>query len=322
MQTADPQYWLRCNGEPLASRIWPAPDELIAYVALVAAIEHKPLVPTTAPGSDALVQDVSAAVAELPPSIQTRVDHPLLGIFLARGLGCSGIADVVRYGQHVLGVAVLLDLGVLEDRTANRWASWKESHSLAAGSAAPVRVQIEPASDDDRKNAIQFVLLHEFGHVLTAGRGFLPDWWTDPDALAAPGTYPYLGLSWTIDTHRQIVPNGEPQQALQRHLIHTRTTSSTDAGLLAAYAALDATNLPTLYAANNAYDDLAEVFAVYVHTVLMGRPFEVSIEGRQGWVAVSGAASIARRCAQKYQFIAQRLRLPGPRIAATRLASH
>jgi hypothetical protein len=50
-----------------------------------------------------------------------------------------------------------------------------------------------------------------------------------------------------------------------------------------AYRNLARTNFPTMYAATNPGDDFAESFANYVHTRLLGRPFEVSVleDGRE-----------------------------------------
>jgi molybdopterin-binding protein len=47
--------------------------------------------------------------------------------------------------------------------------------------------------------------------------------------------------------------------------------------MVATYESLERTNFVTLYAATHPADDFAEAFASYVHGVLMGRPWEISI---------------------------------------------
>jgi hypothetical protein len=47
--------------------------------------------------------------------------------------------------------------------------------------------------------------------------------------------------------------------------------------MLDVYGALEHTSFATLYAATNPFDDFAEAFASYVHSELMGKPWEIRI---------------------------------------------
>jgi hypothetical protein len=47
--------------------------------------------------------------------------------------------------------------------------------------------------------------------------------------------------------------------------------------MLEVYKALRATSFATAYAVTNAYEDFAESFATYVHTVLMGKRYVLRI---------------------------------------------
>jgi hypothetical protein len=301
MQTMNPDFWMRCRQLPVQHRVAPAPDELLHHIGQVEG-----RLPLTEPlrAVPGFIEDLLAALTDLPYPVRALVEGPLLGIFLARGLGCTGIADVVRCGEEVLGVAVVLNVGALEHRTANTWASWKEAKWLKESLAPNLKVRIEEGLGDVRKNAIQFVLLHEFGHVLTAGSGWLPDWWIDPANVLSPHWYPYLALSWTVDPHRQIVPTDSRSRNLCDRLRGTPSRVASSQDVLGLYHALDCTTFTSLYAANNAFDDLAECFALYVHIVLMCRPYQVEFDVFGKTVIVSSATSVAQRCAEKFQFIA------------------
>lgn len=167
----------------------------------------------------------------------------MLGIFLARGLGY----------------------------TANSWATWKEGRPFATLVMARLRVRIEHPAGDLRKNAIPFILLHEFGHVLTAGAGCLPDWWAAPATLGPPERYPCLAPSWTIDALRNIVPADPAHHAVYNGLARAALRRADAEHALGLYQALQATAWPSLYAANYPYDDFAECFALYLHTWVLGR---------------------------------------------------
>ena len=69
------------------------------------------------------------------------------------------------------------------------------------------------------------------------------------------------------------------------------------------YAALEKTNFPTLYAATNPFDDFAESFASYVHTVLMRKPFAVRIYRDGRLEKEYGSCWDQPRCAEKRKIL-------------------
>jgi len=69
-----------------------------------------------------------------------------------------------------------------------------------------LEAQIAAPQDDHRQGALQYLLLHEFGHVLAAGRGLLPEWWNDAQAMRETDDYLYLPLAWRITPEKEVVP--------------------------------------------------------------------------------------------------------------------
>jgi hypothetical protein len=140
---------------------------------------------------------------------------------------------------------------------------------------------IETPENNNRKNAIQFLLLHEFGHVLTAKSEFLPDWWLGAEKFQSTEEYSYLCLSWQIAMSGEIIPllredfNG--RKMLSYYSDDQSEQRLTGNLIPEMYQRLDKTSFPTLYASTNAYDDFAETFATYAHHVLMKKPLEINI---------------------------------------------
>jgi hypothetical protein len=272
---------------------------VVDHLRRVSLASGEPFAPDAAGASSDFVEDVRLAIDTLPVSIQA-LTGSLLGLFFVRGLGCSAVTDVVVHHQTVLGAIIVIDIGNMRDKTANEWATWKERLPFARTGERELRVTLESPLQNHRSNAIQFLLLHEIGHAVTAGGGFLPDWWTDPKDLDETTAYAFLAQSWVIDhghriCRRQPCVGPEPEFYLGPEL--------ESAEIRRMYAELQGSDFPTLYSTGNPYDDFAECFAVFVHTVIMERPYKVQlIEGGTADL-LADEHMIRARCAEKFALI-------------------
>jgi hypothetical protein len=309
MNTSDPRPWLPANTCPAWSRLGAAPAELIDHLCLLTQDAGHTTLPCAASPSVDFCRDVAHAVAALPPAVLALLHGSLLGLYTARGLGSSAVSEVVLHQGRSLGVVVVLDLDVLQDCSANRWASWKENLPFQLPADSRLRVSLARAGQDNRQHALQFLLLHECGHVLTAGRQFLPDWWLMPQDLGHTHHYPFLALSWRIDAQQDIVPDARHDFTGRDGLAFYGGAKLGGDRVIDLYSALRDTRFATLYAARNAYEDFAESFALYVHTVLLGQPYEVALSGPASRL-LSNAQMVATRCAAKFSFIEGLLQAP------------
>lgn len=276
--TDSPDFWSAMAQLDVVDRHGPAPEELVRYVGMVNQALSVDAIPVAAAAPADFVRDMQTALAQIPASILTMLDGPLLGVFFSIGLGSSAITDVVvNHDGHILGSVVMLDLDAFRDRTANAWATWKENMPFSSSARLRLEVEIADGADNTRANAMQFLLLHEFGHVLTAGQQFLPIWWLPPEAMKQTGDYGFLRLGWQIDADKRIVPKAQEDFAERSGIFYYDTKGLDDAAMLAAYRALQDTSFPSLYASTNAFDDFAETFATYVHSVMLGKPARVRI---------------------------------------------
>lgn len=273
--TSEPQQWRAQLSLPIEQRILSLPDEVRDVVYQVNMATGLDAVPAPCTPDAALQADVRAALTGMPVAVRDLVSPLLLGICTGRGLGSSGITDIVAdaVDGRILGCIVLLDLDLLESHTANSWATWKENlpfggpgFSLAATIAAP--------DDDTRAHALQFLLLHEFGHVVTAGGSFLPRWWEPVPATV----FPFLDLSWHVNAAGRFVPWNSSDFDLRGAVDFYGTNQLHSDTIVTAYAGLEGSDFPSLYGATNPYDDFAECFASYVHSELLGRPYVLRVD--------------------------------------------
>lgn len=274
----DPNLWMQMLDRPVEQRLAPAPEALLDFLAEYEAADGTACRPRPASLPAGFVADVSAALAGLPAAVKHKLEPCLLGVYFVAGLGSSAVSDVVAFGDgSLIGSFVALDVEAMAGRTANQWATWNQNSPFLAAPGLQLSAVIAEAADDDRKAALQFVLLHEFGHVLTAGRDLMPDWWQEAAQFKSPEAYSFLPLSWDIGADGKIVPQAGQDFPLRARVGFYGKRTLPGEHIPEIYRDLEKTQFPSLYGSLSVYEDFAECFATYVHTVLMGRPNTVQI---------------------------------------------
>jgi hypothetical protein len=281
--TAHPQQWTARQAQPFHERILPLPREVRDFVHQVNLATGVEAVPAAVLPDERMRADLREALLGMPDAVRALVDPLLLGICVGRGLGSSGITDVVADAQgRLLGCVVLLDLDLLEAHSANTWATWKENLPFATGAGYSLAATIAAPGQDTRANALQFLLLHEFGHVLSADGDFLPRWW---EPVPGDQHHAYLDLSWVVSPTGRFVPRADFEL---RGVVDFYGNNQLFAdAIVTAYSGLECSDFPSLYGATNPYDDFAECFASYVHSEMLGRPYvlRVDLDGTpQAWL--------------------------------------
>jgi len=306
-------FWSEAMKKPVLQRIGIAPGELIAFHNLdniAAGIPNRPRRPEV---NNDFLADVRMALADLPPQILKLIEPKLAGIYLVQDLGGTAMTDYIDGGWFRRDIGwIALDAGVLSRYNANAWATWKENTPFKQGPGFSLEAVIENPANDNRRNAIRYILLHEIGHILSIGEKIHPRW--DRRSPTPLDEFPFAKLSW------EAVVGRNPYAS---HFDHTvfRDRSSVvyyfgaelpAQKMAATYGALERTNFPTLYAATNPGDDFAESFASYVHTVMQNRPWEIRIFADAKPAKTYRACWKEPRCAEKRKLLEQILGLPRP----------
>jgi hypothetical protein len=273
--TSDPQHWHAQLARPIQERILPLPDEVREFVHQVNMATGVDAIPSSCTPDAALQADLRSALAGMPAAVLDLVGPLLLGVCVGRGLGSSGVTDVVAdaVDGRILGGIVLLDMDLMAAQTANAWATWKENLPFG-GPGFALTATIAAPHEDTRAHALQFLLLHEFGHVVTAGGTFLPRWWEPVPAAY----FPFLDLSWRIDEDGRFAAWRGSDFELRGVVDFYGVNKLHSDAIVTAYAGLEGSDFPSLYGATNPYDDFAECFASYVHSEMLGRPYVLRVD--------------------------------------------
>jgi hypothetical protein len=294
--------WRGPMQKPLDQRHGAAPPALISY--LVADNEKMGFAerPRAAAMDAAFIADVEAALRGLPAPVRRALDRKFAGVYFVEGLGSTGWTEALLDGKgNAKAGVIVLDYGVLQKLSANAWASWKENTPFMPDARYALQARIETPGEDTRRQAIQYILLHEIGHVLAVGTRLHP--WNDVAPGKAPGRWPFMDLSWVVSPGGQYVSRFDHVFPTRASVVYYLGAKLEGARMEEAYTFLRGTSFVTLYGATNPFDDFAEAFASYAHTRLMGRPWEIVIakDGRE--VLRYGACWEEERCAAKRRMV-------------------
>ena len=298
-----PGFWRAALAQPVEQRIGPAPAELIEILTLDNVVHGYPNRPRSPRLTPEFLADVRRAFAELPEAVKRAAAPKLAGIYFVDDLGGTGFTDEVNdpSGNPTLGF-IVLDPSVLMRHTANGWASWKDSTPFKPAPDWRISVRIEDNANDNRANAIQYILLHELGHVLAIGANIHPSWTLSPKEVGPTQHFPYFEQSWRVDGDRYATVFDEEFKARDNVVFYFGAKLKAES-MPSIYEAVQRTSFPTLYAATHPGDDFAEAFASYVHVILMKKPFEIRIERAGVPVKTFGACWSEPRCRWKRAFL-------------------
>jgi len=292
-------FWQDYRRGNLEDRLHAIPEPLLDYLHLDNRLNGYDTRPQAAVADEAFLRNVRQAMAELPGPVQEAVKEKLIGIFFVRDLGTTGYTEAVAdpQGRPAAGF-VVLDVGSLL-QTANAWATSRENTVFQNDGGGRLQVTLEEPPNDNSKNAIQFILLHEFGHLVSIGERFHPDWLDAAKPVGAIEEYLFYPLSWRKAKDGSKVSLFEdvfPERRDVRFYGEARLKSSRMADV---YRRLAMTNFVSLYGATSPFEDFAESFALYVHSVWMKKPYRVEIMQSGHQVFLYESCWDQPRCAAK-----------------------
>lgn len=298
-------FWAAAFAKPLEQRFGTAPDELLVFLNLDNIAEGYPNSPHAAILPEDFARDVRDAIAELPALVKSLIDRKLAGIYFVKDLGGTGYTDYVRGNatERDAGL-IVLDMAVLSKQTANAWATWKENTPFKPDARVRLEATIEASAQDNRKNAIQYILLHELGHILSIGENIHPVWDKPPNSEPGLDKFPFANLAWEIDqAGNRYSSRFDAKFPERKDVVYYFGAKLDGKAMAGVYEKLEGTSFPTLYAATHPGDDFAESFVSYVHTVMMKRPWEIRLFQDGKLIRSVGLCWEEKRCAEKRRLL-------------------
>lgn len=310
--SADP--W---QSTPVVDRIQRhAATEMIEFLRQENASYSLTEVPKRATAPTEFLTDLRAALGRLPASILRLIAESLTAITLVEHLGSTAFTELILdVDDTPVAGFIVLDVGRL-NRSANAWATYKANTPFSSSEGLALTATIATAENDNRSHAIQYILLHEIAHVLAAVDGTIHPRWdrAPPDDRHLKKQFPFTALSWKSKdgTYLGRLDDVWPQRS-QIHYYADPKDQIPIQKAPASYSNFSISNFPTLYAATNPYDDFAESFVNYVHTMLLSHPYEVTLHTGET-VTTYEACWRLPRCQSKRRVLESWLRTQGVSI--------
>lgn len=293
--------WLEFAGKDIKDRILPAPDIIIDYLRKDNQFQGYKERPQKPEIDAEFFSDIVRAIVELPKSVKNHIHDHVVAVFLVEKLGGTAYGELLRdFENNKLGF-IVLDVGSL-NRKANEWISWRANSPFAMKGIYIIEAEIESKRNDYRKAAIQYILLHEVGHLVGVAKGAHPNWFGG----GHPQKWPFTKLSWL--TLEQGLKGKSKFDETFTNRSKLKFYSFKDAPLTSkeidlTYSQLSKTDFVSLYAATNMYDDFAETYAMYVHVVLQNRPWKIGIMKEGQTVREISNPVVDKRCESKRMYI-------------------
>lgn len=238
----------------------------------------------------------------LPSPVKRLAERYVAAIFLVEDNFGSARVEAVRDEQgNIVGGYLALNLSVLA-RPANAWITWRENSAFGTNEEPDIRITLQPPESNTVENALQYLFLHELGHIVGMATG-VHGFWAAPETLWLTSSSSYIRLSWVPTANAMLSPWKQQYPVLARPAFYRFENSTLPRSEApAVYSALAQTNLPSLYGSTDPYEDFAESFAIYVHTRLLNRPYQVELQANGATVGRYGSCLQTGRCPQKVRF--------------------
>lgn len=208
----------------------------------------------------------------LPKEIKILFDRYIFGIYLCENLGGTGLTHFISKKEKVYGGIIFLDISVL-NQSANEWISYKEN-TVFLKKELDLEIEIESEKENTVENAIKYILLHEFGHILATISEISPNIFISNPEIKSDF---YRGI-WLKD---KILRDPKTNYNFPEKIkFYSNKKIYLEDNWKNIYPPLFDSPFSTLYGATNAGDHFAESFVSYVHVILEKKPWTLKIKNK------------------------------------------
>jgi hypothetical protein len=282
--------------KPWNQRVYQIDDIHLDFVKQLNQIDQIKLIPEKDYSALTRFENLVDEITKNEPDIVKKLkDRYIFGIYFCKNLGSTGLTGFVYEDNKPIGGFIIFDSDYLVSK-GNSWISLKENSVFNTGKY-DLQIQIESSEKDSYSLALEYIMLHELGHIVSIVEGFMPDFRAEERDFSSlsftrNGWLNYKESKWDalIQNKDKIHFYGKPQ-------ITTNLA-------LQVYEDLEKTPFPTLYGAMNPDDHFAESFVSYIHIYIYNKPWNLVLVDKEEKITHTfNNGIVLERCKFEKEFI-------------------
>jgi hypothetical protein len=241
-----------------------------------------------------LVREIASEESQEIKKLRTKY---IYGIYICKNLGGTGISGFVYDKDNIPGGFILID-GDMISRNANDWISLKESSVFQTQDSSKLRVLISEEENSKISGALDYILLHELGHIISQTEKILPD---QRDEYRDFTKFSFSSKDWINEETSVYDENLFPERS--KLFFYSKTSKLTipnDAEKI--YQNLEKTSFPTLYSSQNPDDHFADSFVSYITTILHKKDHIIKISYPDGTYKIFRNGMLTGRSKREVSF--------------------
>jgi hypothetical protein len=201
----------------------------------------------------------------------------IFAIYICSNLGGTGISGFVYDNDKVVGGYIIID-GDMIYKKANEWISYKESSVFKNSNPSNLSIKIAESDNNTEEFALNYILLHELGHIISQTMSVLPD---QRDKFRDFTKYEFTKNIW-LNEEVSMYDDTIFQSRNKLKFYSTNSEFEIDTNAEDIYNSLNKTSFPTLYSAMNPDDYFSECFVSYITIYIYKQPWILTIQKKNG----------------------------------------
>ncbi|TGM89359.1 hypothetical protein EHR05_10795 [Leptospira licerasiae] len=263
------ENYVGLDSEDWSSRIFNLDKHALDYVNRLNKIDGFTESPSPVKDLENFKSTLLDALNSQTKPVSSLLKNKLFRIYICENLGGSAVTGIVRKDGKSIGGFVILDANTL-NRNANDWISYKENSAFQKGNVK-LDIRIEEKEQDTIANSLHYILLHEFGHILSETEKIGPSFFSSKRSY---GNFEFYKRVWKSEKFSYL---DDSIFTVRPQIRFYSESLSLDENWEKIYPVLLDTPFPTLYSAANADDFFADSFVSYVHVVVEKRPWKLEV---------------------------------------------
>lgn len=256
--------------KPIEERVSVAPIEIVDFLKIDNQLIGLDEVPSVTNIEPSFVHAVRESISLLPDTVKEEVEDHLMSIYLVSNLGSSGYSKVIAASSSTKAGYIVIDQDKLT-ANPNDWATNRLNSAFKSEVTVDRRLQmfIDDENKEDGLAGIQFILLHEIGHVIGECKSIM----VLENEIAMEELFSHI--SWVSPNKSKYDSMFTDRSKIKFYSIPSMRSPYAEE----VFKTLTiSTSFPSLYSVLNPSEDFAESFAIYVHSVILGRPYRVEFK--------------------------------------------